>query len=78
MGSPGVSTWSPNAKHPYMQKTKTFDFCFVLDGEVTLVLDDAEVNLSAGDTIVNRGGNHAWSNRSDKPARVYIASHDAV
>jgi uncharacterized cupin superfamily protein len=77
MGSPGASTWSPNAKHPYMQRTKTFDFCFVLDGEVTLVLDDSEVKLVAGDTVVNRGGNHAWSNRSDKPARVYIASHDA-
>jgi uncharacterized cupin superfamily protein len=78
MGSPSASTWSASARHPYMQKTKSFDFCFVLSGEIVLVLDDGEVTLTAGDTVVNRGGNHAWSNRSDAPARVYVASHDAV
>ena len=29
-----------------------------------------EVKLSAGDTVVNRGGNHAWSNRSNAPCKV--------
>jgi mannose-6-phosphate isomerase-like protein (cupin superfamily) len=76
-GSPGASMFSADAPHPYMQKTRTFDFCFVLRGEVVLVLDEAEVRLSAGDSVVQRGTSHAWSNRSDAPAVIAIASHDA-
>lgn len=78
MGSPSASVWSENAPHPYMQKTKTVDFCFVLEGEATLVLEDGEVTLGEGDTVVQRGTAHAWANRSGKPARVAVASHDAV
>jgi hypothetical protein len=76
-GSPAASTYSTKAPHPYMQKTQTLDFCLVLDGEVTLVLDTAEVHLKAGDTVVQRGTNHAWSNRSNRPCRIAISSHDA-
>ena len=78
MGSPAASTYSAKAPHPYMQKTKTLDFCLVLDGEITLVLDTAEVHLKAGDTVVQRGTNHAWSNRSNRPCRIAFSSHDAV
>ena len=78
MGSPQVSTYSPTAPHPYMQKTRTLDFCLVLEGEITLVLDTAEVHLKAGDTVVQRGTNHAWSNRSNKPCRVAFSLHDGA
>jgi uncharacterized cupin superfamily protein len=77
-GSPAASTFSATAPHPYMQKTQTLDFCLVLEGEITLILDTAEVNLKAGDTVVQRGTNHAWSNRSNKPCRIAISSHDAA
>ena len=76
MGSPRASTYSPQAPHPYMQKTRTADFGIVIEGEIVLVLDTQEVTLKAGDFIVQRGTNHAWSNRSNKPAVVAIASHD--
>ena len=76
MGSPGASTYSPQAPHPYMQKTRTLDFVLVLEGEVTLVLDTEEVHLEAGDTVVQRGTNHAWSNRSNQPCVLAISSHD--
>ena len=76
MGSPGASTYSPRAPHPYMQKTRTLDFCLVLEGEITLVLDTEEVHLNAGDTVVQRGTNHAWSNRSGKPCVIAFSSHD--
>ena len=76
MGSPGASTYSAKAPHPYMQKTRTLDFCLILEGEITLVLDKEEVHLSAGDTVVQRGTNHAWSNRSDKPCRIAFSVHD--
>ena len=78
MGSPRAAAGGTGAPHPYMQKTRTLDFCLVLEGEVTLVLDDEEVALSAGDTVVQRGTNHAWSNRSDAPCRIAISSHDAA
>ena len=76
-GSSGASTWSPRVPHPYMQKTATLDFCLVLEGEITLVLDQQEVHLAAGDTVVQRGTNHAWSNRSGRPCVIAISSHDA-
>jgi Cupin domain len=78
MGSPGASTYSPKAPHPYMQKTRTLDFGLVLEGEITLVLDTEEVRLKAGDTVVQRGTNHAWSNRSNRPCVMAFSSHDAA
>ena len=78
MGSPGASTYSPRAPHPYMQKTRTLDFCFVLEGEIVLMLDTQEVRLNGGDIVVQRGTNHAWSNRSNNPAVLAIASHDGA
>ena len=58
-------------------KARTLDFCMVLEGEITLVLDLEEVHLKAGDTVVQRGTGHAWSNRSGKPCVIAISSHDA-
>jgi uncharacterized cupin superfamily protein len=76
MGSPGASTYSAVTPHPYMQKTNTLEFGIVTEGEIVLVLDTQEVILKQGDFIVQRGTNHAWSNRSGKPATVIIATHD--
>ncbi|HZN24663.1 MAG TPA: cupin domain-containing protein [Burkholderiales bacterium] len=78
MGSPGASTYSRGAPHPYMQKTRALEFALVIEGEITLVLDTAEVTLRAGDTVVQRGTNHAWSNRSTQPAIVAFSAHDAA
>jgi len=78
MGSPGASTYSASAPHPYMQKTRTLDCCIVQEGELVLVLDTQEVTLKKGDFAVIRGSNHAWSNRTAKPAVVAIATHDGA
>ncbi len=78
LGSPGASTYSANAPHPYMQKTRTLDFCLILEGEITLVLDTEEVELKAGDIVVQRGTNHAWSNRSERPCTIAFSAHDAA
>ena len=75
MGSPGASTGSPTARHPYMQRTNTLDFCIVLEGEIVLVLDAEETVVKAGEIVIQRGTSHAWSNRTNKPAVVAIASH---
>jgi hypothetical protein len=57
-------------KHPGMHRTATVDYAIVLDGEIVAMLDDAETVLRAGDILVQRGTNHAWANRSGKPARI--------
>ena len=33
-------------------------------------MDIGETTVKAGDIVVQRGTNHAWSNRSDKPCKV--------
>ena len=78
MGSPAASTYTPQAPHPHMQKTRTLDFCLIREGWITLVLDTEEVALKAGDTVIQRGTNHAWSNRSDAPCVIAMSSHDGV
>jgi quercetin dioxygenase-like cupin family protein len=75
MGAPSASQYG-QAKHPYTQQMRTLDFCAVIEGEVTLILDSEDVNLRAGQIVVQRGTRHAWSNRTNKPAVIAIASHD--
>ena len=53
-----------------MHRTESVDYGIVLEGEITLVLDDSEVTLRAGDVVVQRGTDHAWANRSDEVTRV--------
>ncbi len=58
------------ARHPGMHKTSTVDYALVLDGEIWALMDEGETLLKAGDCLVQRGTNHAWSNRTDGPCRV--------
>ena len=58
------------ARHPGMHKTDTVDFALVLAGEIWALMDEGETLLRAGDTLVQRGTNHAWSNRSAAPCLV--------
>lgn len=53
--------------HPLMHQTDTLDYIVILSGEIYLIVDEGETLLSAGDIVVQRGTNHAWSNRSDLP-----------
>lgn len=53
-----------------VHRTASVDYGIVLEGEITLVLDDSEVTLRAGDVVVQRGTDHAWANRGTVPARV--------
>lgn len=61
-------------EHPGMHTTDTIDFDLVVDGEVWLELDDgAEVQLRAGDSVIQNGTRHAWHNRSSEPCTLAIA-----
>ena len=53
-----------------MHRTESIDYGIVLEGEMTLILTDSEVPLSAGDIVVQRGTDHAWANRSERTARM--------
>lgn len=53
-----------------MHRTETIDYGIILEGEITLIMDEGEVTVSAGDIVVQRGTNHGWSNRSDKNCRI--------
>jgi hypothetical protein len=41
-------------------------------------MDDEDVHLKAGDVIIQRGTNHAWSNRYDKLCRIAFILIDGV
>jgi quercetin dioxygenase-like cupin family protein len=60
----------PAGSEPHMHRTETIDYVIVLDGEIEMDMDDSTVKLKAGDILIQRGTNHAWANRSSKPARV--------
>jgi hypothetical protein len=70
MGTEGASTYRASARHPLMHRTESLDYGLILAGEIYLLVDDEEVLLREGDVVVQRGTNHAWSNRSDRPCRI--------
>ena len=65
-----ASTFGRGGRHPMMHRTETVDYAVVLEGEITMLLDEEDVVLRAGDVVIQRGTNHAWSNRSGKPVRM--------
>lgn len=70
IGDAAASTVKAHSPHPLMHRTESVDYGVVIEGELTLVLDDSEVQLRAGSVVVQRGTNHAWANRSGRPCRM--------
>jgi quercetin dioxygenase-like cupin family protein len=64
-------------RHPGFHKTSSVDYAIVLSGEIYALMDEGEVLLKAGDVLVQRGTNHAWSNRTDAPAYLAFVLVDA-
>jgi mannose-6-phosphate isomerase-like protein (cupin superfamily) len=66
-------------EHPGMHTTATIDFGVVMSGEAILELDNNEkVTLRPGDTYVQNGTRHCWSNKGDVPfviAVILIGAH---
>ncbi len=69
-GNESASTFHENGRHPFMHRTESLDYAVVLEGEITMLLDEQDIVLKAGDIVIQRGTNHAWSNRSGKPVRM--------
>ncbi|MEM7252708.1 MAG: cupin domain-containing protein [Pseudomonadota bacterium] len=67
----------PDARHPNMHQTETTDYIIVLEGEVTMLVDEGEVHLQPMDVVVQRGTNHAWVNHGSEPAILAAILIDA-
>jgi len=57
-------------RHPGFHRTDSVDYAIVLEGEVWALMEVGETLMRAGDVLVQRGTNHAWANRSDRPCRI--------
>ncbi|WP_299616645.1 cupin domain-containing protein [Pelagibius sp.] len=66
------------ARHPFMHRTDSLDYAIVLKGEIYMLLDETEVHLRAGDIVVQRGTNHAWSNRGSETCIIAFVLVDGV
>ncbi|WP_028311703.1 cupin domain-containing protein [Derxia gummosa] len=78
IGDAAASTVKTGSPHPLMHRTESVDYGVVLDGEMTLVLDDSATLLRAGDIVIQRGSNHAWANRSGRVCRMLFVLVDGV
>jgi hypothetical protein len=65
------------SRHPGFHKTRTVDYAIVLEGEVVAMMDVGETPMGPGDVLIQRGTNHAWSNRTDKACRIAFVLIDA-
>ncbi|SRR5258708_1518968 len=65
------------ARHPSMHRTDTLDCITCVRGEIYLMTDVDEVLMQPGDTVIIRGTNHAWSNRSSEPCLLVGSMIDA-
>ena len=77
-GSGHIAALDPGSpRHPGFHKTSSVDYAIVLCGEIYALMDEGEVLLRAGDVLIQRGTNHAWSNRTDAPAYLAFVLIDA-
>ena len=76
IGDVKASTVKAHSPHPLMHRTESVDYGIVVEGEMTLVLDDSEVLLRTGSVVIQRGTNHAWANRSGRPCRMLFVLVD--
>jgi mannose-6-phosphate isomerase-like protein (cupin superfamily) len=59
---------------PMWHRTDSVDLIYIASGRVTCRYDGGEVELAAGDTIVQQAVRHAWVNSSDTICRLINVS----
>lgn len=70
IGGKDAHVGAQHGNHASFHRTQSIDYGIVLDGEITLMVDDGETTLYPGDICVQRGTNHGWINRGVKPCRI--------
>jgi hypothetical protein len=68
---------APRIPAPGLHQTDTLDLVMVLSGAIFLTVGGAELQLAAGDCLVQRGAEHAWENRGDEPCVMLAVMVDA-
>ncbi len=48
------------SRHPAMHETHSVDVICLLQGYVSLILEDGETRIKPGQVVIQRGTNHAW------------------
>lgn len=76
VNDPDGLTVKADSPHPMMHRSEAVDYGIVIEGEMTLILDDSEVVLKPYSVVIQRGTNHAWANRSGKPCRMLFIQLD--
>ena len=59
LGNEAAALWGKGGRHPAMHRTETIDYAIILEGEITMLLDEEDVLLKAGDVFVQVGTAHA-------------------
>jgi mannose-6-phosphate isomerase-like protein (cupin superfamily) len=50
-----------------MHETQTVDCLVILSGRIRLIMEDGQVELEPGDTVIQQATKHAWSNPGPEP-----------
>lgn len=62
-------TFEPSYK-PFFHQTNTIDFLFIISGKIELLVEGGSTILSSGDSVIQRGTQHAWRVIGEEPCRV--------
>ena len=65
------------SRNAAMHETDTIDYIILLKGDVTLILDEEEVQLKPHDVVVQRATNHAWVNNGSELALLIAVLIDS-
>lgn len=68
----GVVEQGPGIDENGFHTTRTIDFDFVVEGDLTLILDEHTVQLHQGDFVVQQATRHAWRTESEEPAILLV------
>jgi mannose-6-phosphate isomerase-like protein (cupin superfamily) len=78
IGGKDTLVGADKGRHASFHRTETVDYGIVLDGEITLLVDEGETTLRRGDICIQRGTNHGWVNRGSKPCRMAFILVDGI
>jgi len=76
--SGGGDAFVENEEIAGLHETDTVDIITVIAGEIVAVVEEGEVALRPGDSFVQRGTRHTWSNRSDQPCTIVAVMMSAT
>ncbi len=66
------------SRHPAMHETHSIDIICLLQGDVSLILEDGETRIRPGQVVIQRGTNHAWAAHGGPALLLAVLIHRAV